>query len=186
MKIEGWSEAKASPVASIESRTFMNERMELMCRKSMSTIVIAVASLCLLSIVANPAESAWSFVVPAAEVRPDNGKFSFPVTAFADGQAKHFIYKHSPSQWIRFFVVKSTDGIIRAAFDACDVCHQHKKGYVQQGDFMVCINCGLKFRTDKVNEVKGGCNPSPLKRAIQGNTVVISQDDVLAGSRFFQ
>lgn len=132
------------------------------------------------------AHCAWNFIVPAAEVKPQNGVFVFPAGAFQNGKAQYFLYKHSPSQWVRFFVVKSRDGIIRAAFDACDVCFRNKKGYVQRGNFMVCVNCGLKFRTDKVNEVRGGCNPSPLRRTMQGDRLTISQRDVLAGLRFFQ
>ena len=83
-------------------------------------------------------------------------------------------------------MVKSTDGIIRAAFDACEQCFRAKKGYVQRGNDMVCMNCGLKFRTDKVNVVTGGCNPAGLRRTIQGPNVLISQQDVLAGLRYFQ
>ena len=30
---------------------------------------------------------------------------------------------------------------------------------------MVCLNCDQRFPTDKVNVVKGGCNPAPLKRS---------------------
>lgn len=129
---------------------------------------------------------AWNFSVPATEVRPVNGAFEFPISSFQDGRARHFEYRHAPNQTVRFFVVRSTDGIIRAAFDACEVCYRSKKGYVQQGNDMVCINCGLKFRTDKVNEVKGGCNPSPLKRTLKENNVVITQRDVLTGLKYFQ
>lgn len=129
---------------------------------------------------------AWKFTVPCTEVKSQNGAFVFPVSAFTDGKAKYFEYKRSPSEWIRFFVVKSTDGVIRAAFDACDVCFRHKKGYVQQGNFLVCVNCGLKFRTDKVNEVTGGCNPSALRRVVQGDRVIIDRQDVLAGLRLFR
>lgn len=146
----------------------------------------AVAIACAGVLWAGNADAAWNFTVPAVEVKPQNGVFTLPQKAFADGKAKHFEYKHSPNQWVRFFVVKSSDGNIRAAFDACDVCWKQKKGYAQQGDFMVCINCGLKFRTDKVNEVKGGCNPSPLKRTLQGDNLIIAQQDVLSGQGFFQ
>jgi len=149
------------------------------------TAVVAVVA-CLVGISIASAQGAWNFTVPVAEVRPQNGVFTFPATVFQDGKSKFFEYKPSPAERIRFFVVKSTDGVIRAAFDACDVCFHAKKGYVQQGDFMVCINCGLKFRTDKVNEVHGGCNPSPLKRTMQGGNVLISQNDVLAGLKFFR
>ena len=109
-----------------------------------------------------------------------------PGAIFADGKARHYVYKHSQSRWIRFFIVKSADGIIRAAFDACDVCFRHKKGYVQTGNMMTCINCGLRFPLDKINVVKGGCNPAPLKRTIKGDYLVIALQDVLSGTRFFQ
>ena len=29
---------------------------------------------------------------------------------------------------------------------------------------MVCNNCGQKFSSDLINEIKGGCNPAPLER----------------------
>ena len=128
----------------------------------------------------------WNFQIPAQEVRPSSTTFQFPLASFNDGKAKHYVYKHSPSEWVRFFVVKSTDGTVRAAFDACDVCWRSKKGYTQTGNFMQCINCGLKFRTDKINEVKGGCNPAPLKRTVQGDKLVINVQDVMSGLRFFQ
>ncbi|MBM3299708.1 MAG: DUF2318 domain-containing protein [Deltaproteobacteria bacterium] len=131
-------------------------------------------------------QSGWNFTVPAAEVKPVNGVFVFDAASFQDGKARHFMYKHSPGEWIRFFVVKSQDGVIRAAFDACEVCYRNKKGYVQQGDQMVCIHCGLKFHTNKINEVRGGCNPSPLTRTLQRDKVVITQQDAMTGLRFFQ
>lgn len=134
----------------------------------------------------NAHAAGWNFTVPAREVQPENGLFLFPVAAFHDGKAKHFQFTNGLGQTIRFFLVKSTDGVIRAAFDACEVCWKAKKGYVQQGDFMVCINCGLKFRTDKVNELTGGCNPSPLARTVKDGKVIITVQDVLKGLRFFQ
>jgi uncharacterized membrane protein len=133
-----------------------------------------------------PRASAWNFSVPTQEVKPSNGVFAFPVSGFQDGKAKYFQFSPAPNQKIRFFVVKSTDGVIRAAFDACDVCWRAKKGYVQQGNEMICVNCGLKFRTDKINEVTGGCNPGALKRTVQDGNVIITQQDVMSGLRYFQ
>jgi len=75
--------------------------------------------------------------------------------------------------------------VIRAAFDACDVCWREGKGYYQQGDFMVCRNCGRQFASVKVNEVKGGCNPAPLERAIVGDKLVIKAADIVKGSQYF-
>ncbi len=74
---------------------------------------------------------------------------------------------------------------IRAAFDACDVCYREKKGYRQDGNVMVCVNCGQKFTLDKINFVHGGCNPSPLEREFNGDSLVISKNDVIAGGIYF-
>jgi uncharacterized membrane protein len=153
-------------------------------RFSWGHIVAVVAAF---GIVASTAFAAvGNFTVPCVEVKPQNGVFQFPVSAFQDGKARHFVYKHAPNQEVRFFVVKSADGVIRAALDACEVCYRAKKGYIQQGNDMICINCGLKFRTDKVGEFRGGCNPHPLNRAVKDGNIIISQEEVLSGLRYFQ
>ena len=86
---------------------------------------------------------------------------------------------------IRYFVLKSSDGVIRAAFDACDVCWPAGKGYFQQGDHMVCRNCGRKFASVLVNEVQGGCNPAPLRRSIDGENLVLEFADIREGRQYF-
>jgi hypothetical protein len=112
-------------------------------------------------------------------VAPDaDGAFRFPTAAFADGKAHFFSANLPDGKSINFFAIKSSDGVIRTAIDACDVCFGARKGYHQEGDFMVCNNCGQRFPSAKINEVKGGCNPAPLTRAIQGDNVVIKLADL--------
>ena len=36
-----------------------------------------------------------------------------------------------------------------------------------------------------INEVRGGCNPAPLERTIEGSKLVIAIADVLTGTRYF-
>jgi uncharacterized membrane protein len=102
-----------------------------------------------------------------------------------DGQAHYFSHQVGGEK-VSFFVVKSVDGVMRAAFDACDVCYREKKGYRQDGMFMVCNNCDQRFRTDLVNEVKGGCNPAPLNRRVDGNEIVIKTADIAKGGWYFE
>ena len=104
---------------------------------------------------------------------------------FDDGAAKHFDYATEDGVTVRYFVLKSSDGVIRAAFDACDVCWRSGKGYQQHGDFMVCGNCGQRFASVLVNEVKGGCNPAPLNREIVDGKVSIRIADIVEGKRYF-
>jgi uncharacterized membrane protein len=110
----------------------------------------------------------------------------FPVERFEDGKARHYEYKTDEGMTIKYFIIKSSDGVIRAAFDACDVCWPAGKGYYQEGDFMVCRNCGRRFASVLVNEVKGGCNPAPLPRHVVDGKLVIKVEDLReAGRQYF-
>jgi uncharacterized membrane protein len=109
---------------------------------------------------------------------------TFPASLFEDGKARHFEHVNGDIT-IRYFILKSSDGILRAAFDACDVCWPAGKGYYQDGDFMVCRNCGRRFASVLVNEVKGGCNPAPLNRSLENGKLVIQVKDILDGRQYF-
>jgi uncharacterized membrane protein len=124
--------------------------------------------------------------VPQAATSDANGRIAYAVNMFDDGKARFFQYADAEGNTtIKYFILKSTDGVIRAAFDACDVCWPEGKGYEQDGTVMVCLNCGRRFASVKVNEVQGGCNPAPLQRTIQGDQVVIHVDDIKQGRAYF-
>ncbi len=108
---------------------------------------------------------------------------SYPADLFSDGSARHFTYQAENDLNVRYFILKSSDGIIRAAFDACDVCWPAGKGYYQEGDDMVCRNCGRRFASVLVNEVKGGCNPAPLQRQVVDGQLVLKVSDIVQGGR---
>jgi uncharacterized membrane protein len=111
-------------------------------------------------------------------------EIAYPLSLFADGKARYFEQKIG-GLTVRYFIIQSTDGVVRAAFDACDVCWPAGKGYHQEGDVMVCNNCGRRFDSVLVNEVKGGCNPAPLKRTIRGEQLVILMEDIVQGQNYF-
>lgn len=118
-------------------------------------------------------------------IMAQNGQISIPLAKVADGKAHFFTFTHGGKD-IRFFVLKSRDGVVRAALDTCDVCYREKKGYRQEGDFMVCNNCNQQFRSDMINEIKGGCNPAPVNRTVSGDKVVIAEADLARGAWYFQ
>ncbi len=130
-----------------------------------------------------PATTVAAGAFKDAQLPPDN-RVTYPVAMFADGKARHFEFKDG-RYTLRYFVIRSADGVLRAAFDACDVCWPAGKGYYQEGDVMVCRNCGRKFASNRVNEVKGGCNPAPLNRRVEGDMLVIEADDIRAGKGYF-
>ena len=107
-----------------------------------------------------------------------------PLSALESGKAV-FLEADLEGRRIHYFAVKSSDGVHRAAYDACDVCFRANRGYRQEGDLMVCNNCGQTFPSVKVNELKGGCNPAPLVRTVDGDHLLIRKKDIAAGSSYF-
>jgi uncharacterized membrane protein len=155
-------------------------------KKSSKTPLVAVAALVLF---AGAALAAFTlFRAPSSTVSAANAsatELSFDLATFDDSAPKYYSHKTSSGKQVKFFVLKSSDGVVRAAFDACDVCYQSKKGYRQEGNFMVCNNCGQRFVSTKINEIRGGCNPAPLERTVTGDKLVIAVADILTGQRYF-
>ncbi|HEX8146441.1 MAG TPA: DUF2318 domain-containing protein [Pyrinomonadaceae bacterium] len=112
------------------------------------------------------------------------GEVSLPVSELS-GKARFYEYKAASGKTVRFFAMKSSDGAYRAALDACDVCFAAKKGYRQEGDDMVCNNCGNHFHSAQVNEVHGGCNPVGLGRKVVGDRLSLSAEELEAGASYF-
>jgi hypothetical protein len=121
---------------------------------------------------------------PYPLVEAQDGAVRLPLSSFDDGLARHFTFMHD-GRPLEFFVVKSDDGVVRAAFNACDVCFEARRGYTQDGDTMVCNNCGRRFPTDQINLVQGGCNPAPLARSVSGEELIIQFEDLLTGQDLF-
>lgn len=117
-------------------------------------------------------------------VSPEGSVVKIQKSEVSDGSAHFYSIKFNGKE-IKFFLLMDNSGVIRAAFDACDVCYPAKKGYRQEGDFMVCNNCGQKFHESRINEVRGGCNPSPLERKLDGDYVVINVSDIQQGNKYF-
>ena len=127
----------------------------------------------------SPAETA-----KAAGVVETAGAVTVPLKALDSGKAL-FLVAELGGQQIHYFAIRSSDGIYRAAFDACDVCFRANRGYRQEGDVMVCNQCGQTFPSTKINEVKGGCNPAPLGRNAGGRYLLIQNADLAAGKGYF-
>jgi len=127
----------------------------------------------------SPAESA-----KAAGVVETADSVKIPLKSLDSGKAL-LLSLESDGRQIYYFALKSRDGAYRAALDACDVCFQSNRGYRQEGDLMVCNNCGQTFPSNRIGEIKGGCNPHPLARRIEGQYLVIGKADIVAGKDYF-
>ncbi len=130
--------------------------------------------------------SSESDAVGSGILKPVAGQLQIALAEVSDGKVHHYQVKADDGTMVTFFVLKSKDGVVRAAIDACDVCYKAGKGYFQDGDFMVCENCGQKFASNRINVVKGGCNPAPLNRVVKGDKLVIDMKDINANKWYMK
>lgn len=148
-------------------------------------IIVAAGSAVAAAVIAVVLITAGDEKAVSNEIAQRSGtEVMFSAELFNDGKAKYF-EQEFPSGTVRYFLVQSGDGVVRAAFDACDVCFRSKLGYKQVGNIMVCNNCGQAFPSELINVEKGGCNPAPLDREVRGTSVVIKLNDIEQGLRFF-
>ncbi len=81
---------------------------------------------------------------------------------------------------MEILAVKASDGTIRTAFNTCQVCNGSPRAYYkQEGDILVCQNCGNKFSMDMIEQQRGGCNPIPIfgeDKTDDGTNLTISKE----------
>jgi uncharacterized membrane protein len=81
---------------------------------------------------------------------------------------------------MEIIAVKAPDGTNRTAFNTCQVCFDSGRGYyVQEGNVLVCQNCGNRFRMQQVEVASGGCNPVPIfskYKVVTDETITIPYD----------
>ena len=81
---------------------------------------------------------------------------------------------------LEVMAVKAPDGSIRTAFNTCQVCYSSGRGYYKQdGNVLVCQNCGNRFGMEQVEVLSGGCNPVPIfpkNKTVDATNITISRD----------
>ena len=93
-----------------------------------------------------------SNIVPAIEINKSE----------ISNKVKFYPYESNGIK-MEVLALKANDGTIRTALNTCQVCYSSGKGYyVQEGNELVCQNCGNRFSADMVGKAKGGCNPVPI------------------------
>ena len=114
----------------------------------------------------------------------ENGEVKVPIGGLSAGAADYYVFQANGKD-IKFFVLKASDGTVRAALDACNACYHAKLGYRHEGETMVCNNCGMGFKSSDIGKVSGGCNPVPLQNTQDGKTLIVKASELEAGAKFF-
>ena len=106
------------------------------------------------------------------------GNLTIPVDELTENAA--FYSVNVDGTEMEVIAVKTSDGTIRTAFNTCQICYDSGNGYYkQEGDTLVCQNCGNSFTMDQVGETAGGCNPYPIMdddKTVAEDEIQISYD----------
>jgi uncharacterized membrane protein len=101
--------------------------------------------------------------LPAPEMLMSEGGFvGVPLSALEDGRLHRFGYTVL-DRTVRFLALKTADGKVRTALDACKICGSF--GYVQEDSQLICLNCSAEINPLTVG-AGGGCNPIPLESEV--------------------
>ena len=85
---------------------------------------------------------------------------------------------------VRWIVIrKPGSAAYGVGLDACEVCGS--AGYFQRGDTVVCKRCDVVMNTNTIG-LAGGCNPIPLAFRVEGGSVIIAMEDLIAGEKEFK
>ncbi|MBZ8131914.1 Fe-S-containing protein [Afifella sp. IM 167] len=118
------------------------------------------------------------------EVAAD-GYLRIPVETVSDGTLHRFAYVTSDGHRVRFFLINRFDAdhvAIGVVFDACMICGDD--GYIQRGNEIICIACNVRIFQPSIGK-PGGCNPIPMKHAVEDGRIVIAKAELEKGSRLF-
>lgn len=103
-------------------------------------------------------------------------------------KATFYPYKAGDT-YMELLAVKATDGSIRTALNTCQVCFDSGRGYYkQQGNKLVCQNCGNVFGVDDIEIIKGGCNPVPVlqdNKTDDGENIIVKKEFFEANKDLF-
>jgi len=126
---------------------------------------------------------------PATRLRPDaDGLIKVRADDVADGNLHRFSYVTDDGHVVRFFVINSMSGSqsgrkkFGVVYDACMLCGD--MGYLQNKNEIICIACNVRMFKPTIGK-EGGCNPIPLKHAVEGDSIVITARDLDSGAHYF-
>ena len=120
------------------------------------------------------------------QVRPDaQGGLAIETADLGKGGVRFYRFLNHANQEIEFFVGRDGSGTLQVGFNASETCNKKRRGFHHEGEWMVCNFCDKAFHLKDVNADSGGCAPAALKHRVEGDRVLLTENDILAGWRLF-
>jgi FTR1 family protein len=133
----------------------------------------AAAILCVGVVISFAGDYVYGRVVaapsPARTLIAQDNQVRIPLSDLTDSSL-HFYTADIDGSVIRFLVIHKLNGDYAAALDACQICGT--AGYRQEGQSVICRNCGAAIYIPSIGQ-SGGCNPISVKSRVEGGEVIV-------------
>jgi FTR1 family protein len=106
---------------------------------------------------------------PARTLTAQDNLVRIPLSDLTDSSL-HFYTADADGGVIRFLVIHKLNGDFAVALDACQICGT--AGYRQEGQSVICRNCGAAIYIPSIGQ-SGGCNPISVKSRVEGGEVIV-------------
>jgi FTR1 family protein len=106
---------------------------------------------------------------PARTLTAQDNLVRIPLSDLTDSSL-HFYTADADGSVIRFLVIHKLNGDFAVALDACQICGT--AGYRQEGQSVICRNCGAAIYIPSIGQ-SGGCNPISVKSRVEGGEVIV-------------
>jgi uncharacterized membrane protein len=175
-----------SPKASVKEQGEKKHSYEKLILIGITVLIIAAMSYFLSA--GNDNDSS-SNKTPSANTSTSNITAAIEIKKEEVSTTAKFYQYESDGIKMEVLALKAGDGTIRTAFNTCQVCYASGRGYyVQEGDELICQNCGNRFSADMVGISRGGCNPVPIpdeSKADDGTTIKIDKNYLDKNKAYF-
>jgi len=120
-------------------------------------------------------------------VTPDaDGNVRIALAGFEPTDVRFYHFINRGNQEVRLLVGRDEQGQWLAAFDASDNDFKMNRGFHAADGWIVNNKCTTSFRLSEVNSHPSGCAPVPLAFRVEGDTMVLAEQEVLKGWRYFR
>jgi len=181
LTLREWFAARAAPAAEGENPA-ERRRREWDDRRQRRRMLLAASS-CLIVVLGLTADFVYTQAAaappPAQEVTALDNVVHIPTAAVEDGRL-HFFTLNADSTEIRFLVIRRPGGGYATALDACAICGPI--GYRQEGQNVVCRNCGAPIYIPTIGQV-GGCNPVSFTSRVEAGQIVFNVAAIAEAAR---
>lgn len=120
-------------------------------------------------------------------VRPNpEGNVVIDVSDLDEEEVRFYRFLNAGNQEVKFLVGRDGSGTLQVGFDASETHSILGRGFTAQDGWIVDNKCDSAVRLESVNEGGRGCRPVPLEHRVVGDELILAEQDVLRGWRYFR